>query len=82
MKSRIVHAHMKTTATFEHTFSTTTLITGATLEGYTTHSVAGHSVRDSAPRQAPLHLLSPCQCEWTFNDPTGAIQLSGKCASR
>lgn len=44
----------------------------------TTHSVAGHSVRDSAPRRVPsvfALLLSPCLCplanEWTFNDLRG-----------
>lgn len=54
IKAWIVHAHMKITANFEHIFIMAVLISGAKLEAYTSHSVAGHSVRDSAPRQAPL----------------------------
>lgn len=36
------------------------LISGAALEGCTTHSVAGHSVRDGAPQTGPSAFAPAC----------------------
>lgn len=43
----------KTLFTFEDKNIKTMLISGAALEDCTTHSVAGHSVRDGAPQTGP-----------------------------
>lgn len=57
------------------------LVSGASLEGYTTHCLRDRTALQQAPLPLAL-LLSPCHREWTFNDLAGAIQLSGKCAGR
>lgn len=73
IKAWIVHAHMKITATFEQIFIMTVLISGPNLKAIPP-TVSQATVWGTVPPDRPLSfvlLLSPCQCDWTFNDLTG-----------